>query len=156
MPYPRQSEEMSKDRAPLAPHNFARLVLTLIGVVWLAVGVPGLLSPEWLADWVDFELQNDLAKLEFRAMYGGLSIALAALHLAAATRKALLAPALVAASTLLIGLAGGRIFAVALDGMGGLVGLILLLSEIGMVVLAGLALFRLRQGGAPPESDPAD
>lgn len=136
-----------KHGAPLPATVFARLVLILAGLVWLGIGLWSLADPVALAEAVDFELRSDLARLEVRAMYGGFSIALGALHLLAAGRAVWLTPALVSTTVLTIGLLTGRILSIAIDGFPGVFALVLIGSEAALVAVAGLALWRLLRAG---------
>ncbi len=160
--------DTASSRTPLSPNNFARLVLVLVGVVWLAVGVAALADPTGTADWVDFDLESSSALAEFRAMYGGLSVALALLHIGSAVRGAWLRPALLMSSALTAGLLTGRLVSIGLDGVPGPFVLGLALSEVLLLGLSGVALWRLwRQPGAatapappavsaaPPSAEPA-
>ena len=137
------SQEAPSQRSRLSPNNFARLVLILVGVVWLSVGVSALVDPVELADWVDFELESNSALAEFRAMHGGLSLALALLHGGAAVRGAWLRPALLMSSTVTGGLLFGRLVSVAVDGMFGPFVLGLAGLEVLLLGCAALALWRL-------------
>ena len=134
----------SARRSPSSPPTFARLVLCLIGVVWLGVGVTGVAHPLWLAGTVDIELPTSLARFEFRAVYGGLSLALAAIHFFGATRQPWLAPTLRLAGILMLGIFAARILSIAIEGFPGLMGLSLLSIEGTALVLVVLALRRLR------------
>lgn len=139
-------------RPPLSPNNFARLILVLAGVIWLGVGISGFLDPEGLAAWADIDLESMTAVAEFRAMYGGLSVALAGLHLGAAVRGAWLRLALMMSSAITGGLLVGRVATIALDGMFGPVALGLAGIEVVLLALSGTALWRLWK---TPASAPA-
>ncbi len=128
---------------PLPAAIFARLVLVLAGLVWLAIGLYAMADPVAVADSVDFELRSDLARLEIRAMYGGLSIAVGALHFVGAVRSVWLVPTLVVAIVLTLGLVTGRVLSIAVDGFPGVFALGLLASELTLVAVASLALWRL-------------
>lgn len=133
-------------RAALSANNFGRLILILAAVVWLGVGVSGLVNPTELADWFGIDLESKSALAEFRAMYGGLSIALALLHGGAAVRGAWLRPALLMSSTITAGLLFGRVVSVAMDGMFGPVVMALAGIEVVLLGLSGIALWRLWRG----------
>jgi hypothetical protein len=128
---------------PVSPATFARLVLVLTGLVWLAIGLWAMADPVALADSVDFELRSDLARLEVRAMYGGFSIALGVIHLLATTRAAWLLPALAASGISMVGLVSGRLLSVAVDGFPGPFAMVLIGSESVGIALIGLALWRM-------------
>ncbi len=135
---------MGSDKAkPLPAAAFGRLVLILSGTVWLAVGVPGLLDPKWLADLADIDLTNTMALFEFRAQFGGLSLAIAVLHYIAATRTRYLVPGLLASLVIDIGLSAGRITSLAVDeGLPDVVGFGLLGVEVALIALVSAALWR--------------
>ena len=142
---PPQSEaEPRKKRKPLPPNLFARLVIALVGMVWLGLGITTFTNLDMVAGWVDYGVSADLARFEFRAEYGGLSIALAALHFFGGLRAKWLGPSLAMAMTLLVGLVTGRILSLVADGYPGMKGLTLLLSEIVMIALIVFAMVRLR------------
>ena len=141
-------------RSPSSPPTFARLVLWLIGVVWLGVGVTGLAHPVWLAGTVDFELPTTLARFEFRAMYGGLSLALAGVHFFGTTRRHWLAPTLRLAGILMLGLFAARVLSIAVEGFPGIIGLALISLEATGLGLVVLALRRLRSEGREEASSP--
>ncbi|GEM_PF-3398366 len=141
-------------RAPLSPQNFARLVLILVGVIWLCVGLSAMVNPVDLADWVDFDLETNTALAEFRAMYGGLSIALALLHGGAAIRGAWLRPALMMSSVITAGLLVGRLSSLVLDGMFGAFVLGLALGEVVLLGLSAAALWRLWRAPDAPVPTP--
>ncbi len=135
-------EPFAKERSPLSPRNFARLVLTLVGVVWLSVGLWAFANPVGLAGLVNFHLENATARLEIRAVYGGLSLALAGLHFAGVTRKAWLRPALVMTMATLGGMATGRLISLAVDDFSA-VGAGFMASEVVGTGLAAFAMWRL-------------
>ncbi len=126
-------------------------MLVLAGAVWLGVGVSGFVDPEGLADWVDFELGSRTAVAEFRAMYGGLSLSLALLHLVAAFRGAWLRPALLMSASITLGLLFGRLSTLAIEGIFGPVAVALAGVEVLLLAIAGLALWRLWREPGPGE-----
>ena len=133
-----------KLKGPLPPRWFARLVVVFSGTVWLAVAASGLFNPDFLSDLADFQLTSTTGRNEFRAMYGGLCAAIAALHFVAAIRAQWLIQALVATIVLDVGLSTGRIFSIATDGVPGPVALGLLAGELLLIGLCGGALWRLQ------------
>jgi hypothetical protein len=118
------------------------LVLVLIGVVWMSLGVWAFTNPVGLGEWVDFHLEGATARLEIRAMYGGLSLALAGLHFAGALRTAWARPALVMTMTTLGGLATGRLVSLAVDDFSA-IGAGLMASEYTGLALGSVAMARL-------------
>lgn len=132
-----------KISAPLPARWFARLILAFAGVVWLSVGLAGLLDPLWLADLLDFQLTSATAHNEFRAIYGGLCLALASLHFVAVIRSAWLVPALVSSLVCNLGLMTGRGFSIAVDSVPGPVALGLFGGELLLSAVTVFALWRL-------------
>ncbi len=130
-------------RQPLPPRWFARLALILSGTVWLAVGAFGLFDPLWLADVVDYQLTNPMARFDFRAMYGGLPMAIALLHFIASVRARWLVAALTASAVLDLGLGSARIFSLVVDDLPGPLGLTLLISELCLSGICFVALWRV-------------
>ena len=146
-----------KKRAPLPAEAFGRLVLALVGVAWVGIGVTALVQPVWVGGTVDISLTDvppwggnpegmdlALARFEFRAMYGGLSLALAALHLIGVGRARWIVPCLWLSVITLIGLAGGRVVALTAGDVPGAIGFLFLAIELVGIGLAFFALVRIK------------
>ena len=131
-------------RPAMAGLPLARLVLALIGLLWLIVGLLGLFAAQWLADVVDYRLESNLARFEFRAMYGGLCVAIATLHAVAVARKVWIGPALVCTGVLLVGLLSGRLLALVVDGFPGVTGAGFAVIEAVGITLVLVAMWRRR------------
>jgi hypothetical protein len=129
------------ERLPAA--SFARLVLLGVAGVWGAVGVWALVDTPGAADAVDYRLETNLARFEFRAMYGGMALAMALVHTVMAARRGWLGPGLALAGATLLGLASGRVYSMAIEGAPGLTGLLLLAMELLMGGAVGVAGYRL-------------
>ena len=137
--------KIPKKRVPLPAEAFGRLVLALIGVAWLGIGVTALFQPEWTGGVVDFDLSSsELARFEFRAMYGGLSVALAGLHLFGVVRTRWLLPCLSMSALTAVGPAGGRIVALSAGDVPGGLGFLFLVIELAAMGLAVFAIARIR------------
>jgi hypothetical protein len=118
-------------------------VFLAIGAVWGAIGVWSLFDTQGASDALDYRLETNLARFEFRAVYGGMAVAMAAIHAVMATRRGWLGPGLALAGATLLGLASGRVYSMALDGGPGLTGVLLLAMELLMVGAVAVAGFRL-------------
>ncbi len=131
--------------APARPRSgvgLARIYLALNGTIWALLGLYGILAPDDLADWVDYDLTTALARLEFRAMYGGLCVAVGFLHFLG-FRPRWIALATGASVVLVGGLLAGRIVSLVVDGFAGLTAALLVGGELAIGVLGLLALLRL-------------
>ncbi|MCP4872620.1 MAG: DUF4345 domain-containing protein [Proteobacteria bacterium] len=117
-------------------------MLTLVGLVWIAVGLAAFADPVGFVDIVDFHLESATARLEVRAVYGGMSLGLAFLHFAAVIRRKWLQPALVMSIATLGGLASGRLISLIVDDFSA-VGAGFMAGEFLGVALLGAALWRL-------------
>lgn len=134
--------EPPADRSPLSPRNFARLVLTFVGLVWTAVGLAAFADPVGFVDLVDFHLESATARLEVRAVYGGLSLGLAFLHFTAVIGRRWLQPALVMSMATMGGLAAGRLVSLVVDDFSA-VGTGFMAAEFVGVGLMAFAMWRL-------------
>ena len=154
-----------KKRAPLPAEAFGRLVLALVGVVWAGIGVTALLQPVWLGGTVDLGLADiaawggnpegldlSLARFEFRAMYGGLALALAVLHFIGVSRARWIVPCLWMALITLIGLAAGRVVALSAGDVPGGFGFLLLAIELACIALGVFAMVRIRAAERQPDA----
>lgn len=138
-------------RSPLAPNNFARLVLALTGTVWFGVAISAFTNPVDMAAGLDFAIdQTKLGRYEFRAMYGGLSMALAMLHFVGGSRVRWIPMTLVMSLATLAGLALGRLVSISVDGLPGGMGIPLLMVELLGITLTVWAMWRLRGSTRTP------
>ena len=134
---------VSPARPPMAAESLARVVLGVMGLVWMVIGLWALADPRSLADIVDLRIDSALGRLEIRAMYGGFSVALGLLHGVAASRRAWLAQGLVVTGFLTTGLLSGRLLTVALEGVPGPTALMMIGAESAGLTLVAVALWRL-------------
>ncbi|MEE2828298.1 MAG: DUF4345 domain-containing protein [Myxococcota bacterium] len=118
----------------LSASALARVLLALVGGVWLWLGAASITQPGEVAAVVDLVLDGPTARFEFRGMYGGLSMAIGLLHIVGLFRRPWLQPTLLVSATLLGGLVTGRITSLVVDEAP---------ATIGFVFLAGEALFAL-------------
>ena len=119
-----------------------RIVLVGMGLLWIALGVVGLIAPVMILASVGLDISTADAHAEARAMYGGAQIGLGLFFVycsraAASQRTGLIALALVAAG---FGLA--RSFGIAVDGARGGITFFALTTEVFAVALAWIALSR--------------
>jgi hypothetical protein len=116
--------------------NYPRAVLTLSGIIVLAIGVAFLLAPTAMMQSVDIAIATPLARGDVRAIYGGMEIAVGALLLLASRRDDRVRPGLFAAAVLFTGMAAGRLLGVLLDGTPPPFGWFLLLLELSGAVIS--------------------
>ncbi len=139
----------------MAEHTRDRIVqafLALAGLVFLAVGLPGVVDPEALLGRVGIVLPAVDALNEARAMYGGMQLAIAGLFLAGALRPGLWRPLLQLWLLLVGGLVAGRFVSIAVDGPPVGFARVLLGLEIAG---AAAGLWVLRLGRARGDAEPA-
>jgi hypothetical protein len=101
-----------------------------------------------MADFVNIELKDALARFDFRAVYGGLELGIGVSLIVAALRKPWRQPALNMACLVLGGLILGRLISVSIDESPGVVGWVLLGLEVALVGVAGFASLRLQRARA--------
>jgi hypothetical protein len=112
----------------------SRVVAGTIGVITLALGLYGLVSPASVLDFVGFAPQNPtqpaLAHGEARAVYGGLFTVLGAFTLWGAIDPPGKRAALLMAGLLWLGLFAGRMLGMSIDGNPGAMGWLGLVWEL--------------------------
>lgn len=119
----------------------SRVLLVLLGLMFLGFGLAFLIRPVAVAGWVDIRAESATARTELRAFYGGLEVGLAVfLFAGAAVGGAWLKPALAMGLLASAGPVAGRLTAWAIEGRLERVMLHILLVEILLAVLAGAAL----------------
>lgn len=89
--------------------------LGLLALLWAAIGLLLLVVPEALAGYADIHAQSGVAKAELRAMYGGLSLAVAMATAMALIKSCWQFPVLFLHVVLCAGLAAGRTAGLFLD-----------------------------------------
>ena len=122
----------------------ARISLIASSLLYGAVGIWFLADPDGAARVVDIALQTPSARVDFRATYGGLNLALAGLLLAAGLRPDRHARSgLILQVATFAGYAGARIFGMAAEFAVPPLMPLLLAFEITGIVTGLLALKRL-------------
>jgi hypothetical protein len=131
-----------------------RVVTAAIGVLTVAFGLAGLIYPLHVMDWVGFSplmTKPNAGTVEARAVYGGLFLVLGVFTLWAATSPRAHRSELLLIACLWLGLFGGRMVGVSIEGSPGLLNTLGALFElvVGCLLLAAPFL----NGGeqAPPE-----
>jgi hypothetical protein len=133
-----------------------RVVTAAIGVLTVAFGVAGLIYPLHVMDWVGFSplmTKPNAGTVEARAVYGGLFLVLGVFTLWAATSPRRHRSELLLIACLWLGLFGGRMVGVSIEGSPGLLNTLGALFElvVGCLLLAAPFL----NGGTPEPSEPA-
>ena len=133
-----------------------RVVTAAIGVLTVALGLAGLIYPLHVMDWVGFSplmTKPNAGTVEARAVYGGLFLVLGVFTLWAATSPRRHRSELLLIGCLWLGLFGGRMVGVSIDGSPGLLNTLGALFElvVGCLLLAAPFL----NGGAQEAPAPA-
>ena len=135
---------MTEPQTALHPADrFARQVLVIAGAACLTIGLASLFAPVAVADFVNIELKDSLARFDFRAVYGGLDLGIGAFLVIAALRKPWRLPALNMSCLVFGGLILGRVVSLALDEGPGVVGWVLMGLEVAVLAISAAALLRL-------------
>jgi Domain of unknown function (DUF4345) len=118
-----------------------RVVTAAIGVLTVAFGLAGLTYPLHVMDWVGFSplmTKPNAGTVEARAVYGGLFLVLGVFTLWAATSPRAHRGELLLIACLWLGLFGGRMVGVSIDGSPGLLNTLGALFElvVGCLLLA--------------------
>ncbi len=122
---------------------FARVVLVLTGLIYLAFGIFFLVDPEQAATIVCYWLGGPTAFTEVRAFYGGLEIGLAAFLVVCAAVRRFVPAGLLATLLLCGGTAAGRLVGMVVDESRSTVVVVSLAVELVVVALAAIALWRV-------------
>ncbi|HAN31888.1 MAG TPA: hypothetical protein DCQ06_09855 [Myxococcales bacterium] len=131
-------------KKPMPATRLARVVLAVTGLIWVAIGVVGFGWPDELGRTVNLVAIDGLGSLELRAMYGGLSGAIGALHLFAVIRRKWLQPGLFCSAVVLAGLVAGRVTSCVIAGVPGPTALFFIgLESAGCTALV-VAMWRLK------------
>jgi len=96
--------------------TFARILLGLNGILFLAYGLVCLVVPSVPADYAEMILPGPTASTEVSAMYGGLQAGVGGLLCWSAMRPERVAPGLLVLTVLLGGLALGRSYGLVTNG----------------------------------------
>jgi hypothetical protein len=118
-----------------------RVVTAAIGVLTVAFGLAGLVYPLHVMDWVGFSplmTKPNAGTVEARAVYGGLFLVLGVFTLWSATSPRAHRGELLLIACLWLGLFGGRMVGVSIDGSPGLLNTLGALFElvVGCLLLA--------------------
>ena len=118
-----------------------RAVTAFIGILTVGLGIIGLTYPLHVMDWVGFSplmTKPNAGTVEARAMYGGLFLVLGIFTLWAATSPRAHRAELLLIACLWLGLFGGRMVGVSIDGSPGLLNTLGAVFEVvvGCLLLA--------------------
>ena len=113
----------------------ARIVVAIVGAITLLMGLCGLLRPEWVMNFVGYEVAKNASKTlvygEVRAVYGGLLIVAAVFTLLSAPDPREHQGRLLLLALLWIGAGAGRLLGMFVDGNPGIFGWLSLALELG-------------------------
>jgi|GEM_PF-1066003 len=107
-------------------------------MVWLGVGLAGLLEPAWLLGQAGIELRGVDAHNEARAIYGGLMLALGGVQAALALRDGWRRIGIALWTVLLAGLVTGRLWSLIVDGWPAGVARLLLAVEVAGLLMGAV------------------
>jgi hypothetical protein len=118
-----------------------RAMTALIGIITLALGIIALTYPLRVMDWVGFEphmTRPNAGTVEVRALYGGLFLVLGVFTLWAATSPRTHRRELLLIACLWLGMFGGRMVGVSIEGSPGLLNTLGAIFEVvvGCLLLA--------------------
>ena len=113
-----------------------RIFLAFTGFAFLVYGAFCLFRPETLVEVAQFDLSSDVARVEVRAMYGGLQMAIGLLSFAG-LGSGFRRTAIGALTFLFIGLAVGRGYGMLVDSMPGQYNQIAIGYELVSAAIAG-------------------
>ena len=125
-----------------------RIVLLLLGLVWIAFGVLGLIAPVMILGAVGLDIGTADALAEARATYGGAQIGLGLFFVYCARADGLQRTGLIALALVAAGFGLARSFGIVVDGARGGMTWFALATEVTAVALAWIALAR---GSATPQ-----
>jgi Domain of unknown function (DUF4345) len=134
-----------------------RVVTAFIGVLTVAFGVIGLTYPLHVMDWVGFSplmTKPNAAPVEARAIYGGLFLVLGIFTLWAATSPRAHRAELLLIACLWLGLFGGRMVGVSIEGSPGLLNTLGAVFEVVVGCLLLAAPYLSGAGDAEPAPAP--
>ncbi len=123
---------------------FSRVVLGLVGALYVGFGVWGLWAPAAVTAMTEIQLTTPTAVTDGRAVYGGLTAGLGVLFLLAAVRRADVWTGLVALFLTLVFPVAARLLGIALDGGGTPATFKVMQGELLFLALSGVALVRER------------
>ena len=122
---------------------FSALIVRLTAAVFAAYGVGFILAPAWMADLSTGAVPATASGLiDMRATYGGLSLAVGVLLWRLAASPETLRAGLRSVIVLMVGMAGGRLVGMALDGSANALMWTYLAAECVLTVIAAWLLAR--------------
>jgi hypothetical protein len=131
-----------------------RVVTAAIGVLTVAFGLAGLIYPLHVMDWVGFAplmTKPNAGTVEARAVYGGLFLVLGVFTLWAATSPRAHRGELLLIACLWLGLFGGRMVGVSIEGSPGLLNTLGAVFELVVGCLLLIAPYLNGGGEASPQ-----
>jgi hypothetical protein len=131
-----------------------RVVIAVVGVLTVFLGVYGLVRPDGVLAWVGLDLLNTNRRaglVEARAVYGGLFLVLGVFTLWAAISPRRHRGELLLIACLWLGMFGGRMVGVSIEGSPGLLNTLGALFELVVGCLLLAAPFVNGGGQEPPE-----
>ncbi len=126
-----------------------RIVLLLLGLVWIAFGVLGLIAPVMILGAVGLDIGTADALAEARATYGGAQIGLGVFFVHCSRAEGLQRTGLIALALVAAGFGLARSFGIVVDGARGGITFFALTTEAIAVALAWIALSRSRPAQQP-------
>jgi hypothetical protein len=121
---------------------FSRGFLALVGIVFVAFGVWGLIDPVAVCALSDVKLPTATALADGRAVYGGLTLGMGVFFLLAAARANLVRAGLWSAVLMVGGAGMGRVLGAVMDGAGRAI-VPPMVAELLIALLAFIALWRI-------------
>ncbi len=119
-----------------------RIVLLVMGLLWIAFGVLGLIAPVMILGAVGLDIGTADALADARAMYGGSQIGLGVFFVYCSRAEGLERAGLIALALVAAGFGLARSFGIAVDGARGGITFFALTTEVIAVALAWIALSR--------------
>lgn len=122
--------------------NIQRLFIQLNALFFVGYGLGFMLFPDVFANWVtDATPQSPSSRIDMRATYGGMSVAVGIIFLLLAHNRQTLKTGLICVALMMGGMASGRTVGILLDGSPNFVMWLFLAAEV-LVILASVALLR--------------
>lgn len=126
--------------------NLRGFVLTLNALVFVLYGLSFVFIPEKMSHFVTGGIPaTSSGMIDLRATYGGMSLAIGVLLFIFANRRDLASIGLVTVVAIMLGMAGGRLIGMIIDGDANQVMYVYLALELVMAVLAGALILWARR-----------
>jgi hypothetical protein len=120
-------------------------IVRITAAVFTCYGIGFVVAPELLSQWVTGAIPASASGLiDMRATYGGMSVAVGILLFVLSSKQGNIENGLLGVIILMLCMAGGRIYGIAVDGSANIVMYIYLAIEIGM---AGISWWALAHSG---------